>query len=84
MHVLNRIGFGARPGDIEKVRALGLTRYIDQQLHPERIADTALNARLQPMTTLTLSSRELAQRYEIPAQQAKREQKQGRGQHARR
>ena len=75
VHVLNRIGFGARPGDIEKVRAIGLTRYIEQQLHPERIADTALNARLQPMTTLTLSSRELAQRYEIPAQQAKREQK---------
>ena len=39
VHVLNRIGFGPRPGDVEKVRAVGLQRYIDEQLHPERIAD---------------------------------------------
>ena len=39
VHVLNRIGFGPRPGDVERVRAIGLQRYIDQQLHPERIAD---------------------------------------------
>ena len=36
-HVLNRIGFGARPGDVERVRALGLAKYIDNQLHPDRI-----------------------------------------------
>ena len=41
VHVLNRIGFGPRPGDVEKVRAMGLQRYIDEQLHPERIADAA-------------------------------------------
>jgi len=36
VHVLNRIGFGPRPGDVEKVRAMGLQAYIDQQLHPVR------------------------------------------------
>ena len=40
-HVLSRTGFGPRPGDVERVRALGLQRYIDEQLHPERIADAA-------------------------------------------
>ena len=39
LHVLNRIGFGARPGDVERVRQIGLAAYIEQQLHPERIAD---------------------------------------------
>jgi hypothetical protein len=39
IHVLNRIGFGPRPGDIEKVQQMGLQEYIDLQLHPERIPD---------------------------------------------
>ena len=38
-HVLNRVAFGARPGDVERVRAIGIDRYIDLQLHPERIPD---------------------------------------------
>src|SRR5258708_39474021 len=46
LHVLNRIGYGARPGDVERVRQRGLTEYIEQQLHPERIADTGMTARL--------------------------------------
>jgi len=40
-HVLNRLTFGPRPGDVEKVRAIGLASWIDQQLHPERIDDAA-------------------------------------------
>ncbi len=39
IHVLNRIGFGPRPGDVERVRAMGLQTYIEQQLHPDRIPD---------------------------------------------
>jgi uncharacterized protein (DUF1800 family) len=76
LHVLNRIGFGARPGDVDRVRQMGLAAYIDQQLHPERIADTALTARLASFQTLTKSSRELADEYFVPAlmsrQQVKR------------
>ena len=51
VHVLNRIGFGPRPGDVEQVHALGLQRYIDQQLHPERIADAGMSARLAGLST---------------------------------
>ncbi len=46
-HVLNRVAFGPRPGDVERVRRIGVDAYIDEQLHPERIAiGDALRARL--------------------------------------
>src|SRR6185436_10145463 len=76
VHVLNRIGFGARPGDVEKVRAAGLQRYIDEQLHPDRIPDPALDARLAELTTVRLSSRDISERYELPMIEARRERKQ--------
>src|SRR5687768_12908735 len=47
IHVLNRLGFGARPGDVEKVKAIGLQKYIDQQLNPASINDSAAEAKLQ-------------------------------------
>ena len=28
LHVLNRLGFGARPGDVQKVKSIGLQKYI--------------------------------------------------------
>src|SRR4051812_21158341 len=39
--VLNRLAFGARPGDAEKVRAMGVDRWIALQLTPDRIGDQA-------------------------------------------
>src|SRR6478672_2943319 len=71
-HVLNRLGFGARPGDLERVRALGVNRYIDEQLHPERIADPDIDRRLAGLTTLKMSSRQIAEEFEIPQLQARR------------
>src|SRR5918912_2159395 len=66
-HVLNRVAFGARPGDIDHVRAIGIDRYIDRQLHPERIPDPHMPARLAGLATVGLSARELAQRFDLPA-----------------
>ena len=74
-HVLNRIGFGARPGDIERVRQMGLQAYIEQQLHPDRIPDAALPARLAGLETLDKSSRDLAEDYFQPAMRARRDAK---------
>jgi hypothetical protein len=34
IHVLNRLGFGARPGDVERVKSIGFTNYKNQQLNP--------------------------------------------------
>jgi uncharacterized protein (DUF1800 family) len=36
-HVLNRIAYGPKPGDIERVASMGAQRYIDSQLQPESI-----------------------------------------------
>jgi uncharacterized protein (DUF1800 family) len=46
LHALNRLTFGPRPGDIAAVRKMGLHAWIEQQLHPETIDDSALGSRL--------------------------------------
>ena len=38
-HALDRLAFGARPGDVDRVRSMGVDRWIDLQLHPDRVAD---------------------------------------------
>jgi uncharacterized protein (DUF1800 family) len=53
---LSRLTFGARPGDAERVRAMGVDRWIDAQLHPERLSDSATDAFLSHYQTLSLSS----------------------------
>src|SRR3954466_6849232 len=75
VHVLNRLGFGAMPGDVERVRRMGLEKYIDQQLRPETIADAAMGERLAGLSTLALNSRQLAEDYFMPAQVDKRRAK---------
>src|ERR1041384_5046619 len=47
-HALNRLTFGPRAGDVEKVRRVGLAKWIDQQLNPSNINDAAVDARLLP------------------------------------
>jgi len=76
LQVLNRITFGPRPGDLARVQQMGVDKYIDEQLHPERIADTAMQAKLESFETLSLSSRDIAERFEIPAMQAQRARQQ--------
>src|ERR1700737_66202 len=55
VHVLNRLGYGPRPGDIERVKKLGLDKYIDQQLNPEKIDDREMETRLGRFETLKMS-----------------------------
>jgi uncharacterized protein (DUF1800 family) len=59
VHVLNRLGFGPRPGDIERVEKMGLDAYIQQQLHPETIDDAATEKALVRLDTLQMSSSHL-------------------------
>src|SRR5256714_1133942 len=68
LHVLNRLGFGARPGDVERVKAIGVDKYIEQQLFPEKIDDTASEARLRNLETLKMSTAELYEKYPQPGQ----------------
>jgi uncharacterized protein (DUF1800 family) len=72
VHALNRLGYGPRPGDVDAVRAMGLSRWIERQLHPERIEDGALRPRLAAYRTLDLSVGDLMEGYEVP-REVKRE-----------
>ena len=71
LHALNRLAFGPRPGEVERVRQLGLERWIEQQLNPETIDDAALEKRLDRFPTLKLSSTELLEKYPQPQQAAR-------------
>ncbi|HEY7292774.1 MAG TPA: DUF1800 domain-containing protein [Vicinamibacterales bacterium] len=75
MHVLNRVAFGPRAGDVERVKRMGLEKYIDEQLHPDRISDGAMKDRLAGLTTIGMSSREISQNFEQPLMEARREKK---------
>jgi uncharacterized protein (DUF1800 family) len=44
IQALNRLTFGPRPGDVLKVRAIGLDNWIELQLHPDKINDDAMNS----------------------------------------
>src|ERR1051325_4593968 len=55
VHVLNRLAFGARPGDVERVLKLGVENYVEQQLNPSKIDDAALEAKLRQLPTLRMS-----------------------------
>lgn len=76
VHVLNRLGYGPRPGDVARVAAMGVDAYIEQQLHPERIDDSALQQRLAAFPTLTLSSAEINRDYFAPAEAERQAQRQ--------
>ncbi|HMG76675.1 MAG TPA: DUF1800 domain-containing protein [Pyrinomonadaceae bacterium] len=77
LHVLNRLGFGARPGDVERVKAMGIDNYINQQLWPEKINDSASEAKLQNLETLRMSTADLYEKYPQPGQLLKQLQKRG-------
>src|SRR5437016_5436716 len=67
VHVLNRLTFGPRPGDTEQVRRIGLDKWIDQQLHPERISENpTLDAKLKPLDTLQLALWQIMDKYAQP------------------
>ncbi len=63
LHALNRLTFGPRPGDVQSVMAIGVDQWIDRQLHPDKIDDSALNARLEPFRTTRMSTEDLAKNF---------------------
>jgi uncharacterized protein (DUF1800 family) len=67
LHALQRLTFGPRPGDAERIAAMGVDKWIDLQLHPEKIDDSAVNARLSGFRTLRMDTREIVENF--PPQQ---------------
>jgi len=78
IHALNRLAFGARPGDVQKVRAIGLDNWIDQQLHPEKIDDSSLEEFLNHYSILHENQNQLLQDY-AAAQRDRRQIKRAAG-----
>src|ERR1700730_2293526 len=70
-HALNRLAYGPRPGEVALVRQMGLEEWIDQQLDPDSIDDSALNARLEKYPTLRMSSKQLLDQFPQPTKPAK-------------
>jgi uncharacterized protein (DUF1800 family) len=66
IHALNRLTFGPRPGDVDRVLAIGVDKWISQQLSPEKIDDSALEARLAPYRTLQMSAAEMVRNFPPP------------------
>jgi uncharacterized protein (DUF1800 family) len=64
IHALNRLTFGPRPGDVEEVRRVGLTKWMELQLHPEQITENpVLGERLQPLESLRLKLPDVVAKY---------------------
>jgi uncharacterized protein (DUF1800 family) len=80
LHALNRLAYGPRPGDVERVRQMGLAKWIDQQLNPNSIDDKALEARLENYPTLKMSSAKLIEEYPQPKQAEKQAAKRAQAQ----
>jgi len=68
VHILNRLGFGARPGDVERVKSMGVENYINQQLNPEKISDTVAENRIKDLQVLNMSTAELYEKFPQPGQ----------------
>ena len=71
MHALSRLTYGPRPGDVQRVREIGVDRWIASQLAPKQIDDAAVTEYLTRYPTLALSSGQLLQQYDR-AQQLRR------------
>jgi uncharacterized protein (DUF1800 family) len=63
VHALNRLAFGPRPGEVQQVMAMGVDHWIDLQLHPEKISDSALESRIAQFRTLRMSPHEMVEEF---------------------
>lgn len=67
-HALSRLTFGPRPGDAEKVRQMGVDRWIAWQLQPDRIDDSRTEGFFSTFEAYHTSASELQRKYPPPAQ----------------
>ena len=67
IHALDRLTFGPRPGDVDRVKKIGLKKWLDQQLHPDRMDENpVLEARLQALESLRMTPLQAVQHYPPP------------------
>jgi uncharacterized protein (DUF1800 family) len=72
LHVLQRVTYGPRPGDVARVQAIGLEAWLERQLDPARVDDSAVEGALRAMPTLTMSIADLQREYPRPDAETRR------------
>lgn len=77
LHVLNRLGFGTRPGDVARVKAIGLDNYINQQLNPQKINDAVADAKIKDLLTLNMTTAQLYEKFPQPGQLLRQMERRG-------
>ncbi|HCN89682.1 MAG TPA: DUF1800 domain-containing protein, partial [Oxalobacteraceae bacterium] len=81
LHVLNRLGYGPRPGDVGKVVDMGVERYIRAQLNPETIPlPASLTQRLDALPIVQMPTGELLAEFVAAQKAAKQEDEKGKQQ----
>ena len=63
LQVLNRFTYGPRPGDVERLKVMGMKEWFRQQLNPQSIDDSALEARLAAYPAMNLPLDRLMEMY---------------------
>ena len=66
IHVLNRLSFGVRPGDVERVKEIGLQKYIDQQLNAVSIEDSVTEAKVKDLEIFNMTTAQVFAKYPNP------------------
>src|SRR5258706_9963097 len=75
LHALNRLSFGPRPGDVDRVMKDGIDVWIEQQLHPEGMPDRDVEARVAAYATLKMSDAEILRTFYQPILEARKARK---------
>jgi uncharacterized protein (DUF1800 family) len=66
IHLLNRITYGPRSGDVGRVEKMGWEKYLDEQLRPERISDQLVDEKLKNIESIHLNAADMAKYYPQP------------------
>jgi len=77
LHALDRLGYGPRPGDVERVRRMGIAAYIERQLSPRDIPDSATEQAVAGYPALALSTAQLVREYPLPSPEVRQRLAQG-------
>ncbi|HXY29991.1 MAG TPA: DUF1800 domain-containing protein [Gemmatimonadaceae bacterium] len=67
-HALDRVAFGARPGDYERVRAMGVDRWIALQLTPDKVEDGATDRFIAQFRVVGMSTAQALAEFPPPQQ----------------
>jgi uncharacterized protein (DUF1800 family) len=77
LHVLNRLGYGPRPGDVGRVRTMGVAAYLEQQLDPGRLPSASVTGALAEFDVLAASPAQLVRDYPQPSAEVRQRVAQG-------